>query len=122
MYVRLARFSFRLDSNYKAKKYLDKSLPVFRRNNLRSELAFYFNNMADLFRVQGNYSDSEQFYNKSLETYSQTGDNIGISLVLANKGIVCYEQGNYKEAREIWQEALEIRRDTKEPAAIASSL
>jgi predicted ATPase/class 3 adenylate cyclase/Tfp pilus assembly protein PilF len=122
LYVRLARFSFRLGSHYKAKKYLDKCLPVFRNNNQRSELAFYFNNMADVFRVLGNYSDAEQFYHKSLDIYTQIGSNIGISTALANKGIVCYEQGNYKEAKEIWHDALQIRRDTKEPSAIASSL
>ncbi len=119
---RAAKFSYRLGFYEKAKSLTENSLSIFNKFNIKDEIAFCLNSLADISRTKGKFFDARDLYKKSLEIYTEINNKIGLAMVTSNLGNISYELGEYIEAKKLWQQALEIRRETKEPWGLAACL
>jgi predicted ATPase/class 3 adenylate cyclase len=80
-------------------------------------------NSAGLLAIsQGNYQQSQKFYEESLFLCREIGDKSGIADSLNGLGIVLHYQGDYEQALKFYEESLFLWRETGDKRGIASSL
>jgi len=68
-----------------------------------------------LLRKQGKYADGEAWLVQARDSYTQLGDNSGVSHVLADIGEIHRLQGKYTEAHEYYEESLNLAANIAEP-------
>jgi tetratricopeptide (TPR) repeat protein len=66
------------------------------------DMAFNLNELAELYREQGRFTEAEPLYRQSLEIHEA-------SLALNNLAVLYFEQGRYDEAEPLFQRSLTIR-------------
>jgi tetratricopeptide (TPR) repeat protein len=63
-----------------------------------------------LARIQGDFTEAQRFYEKSLALRRQSGDVKGVAAVLNSLGLLSMGQGKYAEAAACMEESLQICR------------
>lgn len=78
------------------------------------DVAGILKNIGDLFRDQGKYPESEDYFLQAIAIYEQTGwtDKAIYATTLRNLAEVCHEQGKYDEAEIRYNQALELFKRT----------
>jgi tetratricopeptide (TPR) repeat protein len=79
--------------------------------------AIYYNNLAYIKDVQGNYKKAIEYYNKALEIYQKTlaPNHSLFATAYNNIGAVYKNMGEYSKALSYREKALEIRQETLSP-------
>ena len=74
-------------------------------------MATSLNNLAELYRVQGNYSEAEPLYQRSLAIREKVlgSEHPSVATSLNNLAALYRVQGNYSEAEPLYQRSLAIR-------------
>jgi CHAT domain-containing protein/tetratricopeptide (TPR) repeat protein len=93
-----------------------KALETARRLGLRQDnpyLAGSLNNLANVLREQGKYTDAETLYREALarrRRFYPKQDHPNLAMSLNNLAVVLQDQGKYADAETFHREALEMRR------------
>jgi CHAT domain-containing protein len=88
----------------------------------KAGIARTLNNIGGVHRLQGDYGEALEHYQKSLTLKEQLGDKAGIAATLTNIGIVHSKQGNYVQALEHYQKSLVLGEQLGDKAGIAATL
>jgi len=78
----------------------------------RSWEAVAHNNIGEIFRAQGKYSEALERYEKALQIAERIENLGGKAIYLNNIGMIYKTQGNYPEALERYEKALQIADQT----------
>jgi len=82
-----------------------------------SKIATHLNNLAELYRIQGEYAKAETLYKKSLKIRKSllVQDHPDIALTLHNLAALYYLQGKNTDAEPLFHESLKMWRTTLKP-------
>jgi len=72
--------------------------------NLEDEGVIY-TSIADVYAIMENYTNSELFYNKSIQILRDTDDSISLASALINAGDTYYNMGRYDDALRYFEES-----------------
>lgn len=97
---------------------IDKTEKLFF---LKSQ-GFAFNNIGLIYKSQGDYNKSIDYYKKSLKIREAIGDKAAIALTLNNMGSIYYNQGDYARAIDYFTKSLKISEAIMNKKGVASSL
>ena len=115
----------------KALHYANKALTEIQNTNnkiqitnekkgwLKKAKATAYNNIAVIFRLQGNYPKALDYHTRSLKFSRQLNDKAGIARTYNNIAIIYYEQGNYPKALDHHRRSLKLKRQLNDKAGIA---
>ncbi len=73
-------------------------------------IALALNNLGEVVREQGNYSQAAEALEKSLALYHELGNKWGIALALGNLGDVALELGELERAKALYKESMALYR------------
>ncbi len=113
--VRYGALSYRLGAYDRAQDLFDRSLLAFQRLGDRREEAFTHYANGNLAYLRGNFEQSVQHYQLSLEISSSDGMAFGKSQALNGLGLSLYMQGEYPRAQSVFEESLELHRELGDP-------
>lgn len=120
--ARQGGFSYRLGHYSRAQELFEESLSLFRRLNLREELPYCLNSLADIARIQGAYAKARALLQESIALCEQTGDKRSLARALNHLGIVLGSQGKYQEAQRTFEQSLAVFRQLQDRWGIAKTL
>jgi CHAT domain-containing protein/Tfp pilus assembly protein PilF len=90
------------------------------------DLAYWLNNLAELYREQGRYADAEPLHRRALAIKEKAlgPDHPAVGLSLSNLALLYDNQGRYADAEPLHRRALEIREKALGPdhPLVATSL
>jgi len=78
--------------------------------------------LAKIYHLLGDLSTALKKYNNVRAKYEESGNNLGITVVLQAIGMILEDQGNYEEALEKYDQALKIAEKLGDKSRIAYSL
>ncbi|MDB9311198.1 tetratricopeptide repeat protein [Aphanizomenon sp. CS-733/32] len=95
-----------------AEEYLNQAIVLQTQFQQEKALADTLNNLAELYRSQGRYSEAEPLYLDALEIRKRilTGDHPDVATSLNNLAYLYNNQGRYSEAEFLFLHALEMRK------------
>jgi two-component system, NarL family, sensor kinase len=80
------------------------------------------NNIANVFKVKGQFDTAIVLYNKVLKYYESNNDAVKIGQAFANIGALYYSAGNYDKTKEYTLKALKMQRVSKDIEGTGVSL
>jgi len=91
-------------------EYFRKAVALLEKLGLKAELTTSLNNLAELYDLQGRYSEAEPLYLQALElTQDLLGkDHPNVASILNNLAFLYGSQGRYSEAEPLYLQALEL--------------
>ncbi len=92
----------------KALIYCEEGLTLAHKIDYKKGLADSYDNMGNLFWMQGQYSKALDYNFKSLNIRKDLKDAKGVSRVFNNIGIIFYDQGNYENALIYIKKSIDI--------------
>ena len=96
----------------KQNHYINALLAIYEKvlGSEHSNVATSLNNLAELYRVQGNYSEAEPLYQRSLAIWEKVlgSEHPSVATSLNNLAELYTDQGNYSEAEPLYQRSLAI--------------
>ncbi|TAK36437.1 MAG: tetratricopeptide repeat protein [Saprospiraceae bacterium] len=114
-YSHLANFFLRQSDLNSAITYADSAGLMYEKVDYPQGLAKNHNLFAVIFAAFGKTKEAENYYQRALEIYRQSGDLIGVQKVLNNRGVLFNEQKQFAKAKADHLKALamaETARDT----------
>jgi CHAT domain-containing protein/Tfp pilus assembly protein PilF len=107
-----------------ASKLGKQALEMFETLRDAEGIATTQGNLADTYRIQGRYSDAEEYYTKSIGIYKsgKVNDNASFALRLHMFGNLRLAQARYKEATDLITRAVELAKITRDSNQIAGAL
>ena len=89
---------------------LEKAAQVFEQGGNQADYSAALNNLAELYRVQGNYAQAEPLMKRSLAIWEQVLGPLHphTASSLNNLAALYYARGNYEQAEPLYQRALAI--------------
>jgi len=113
-------------SNYEdALMYYKLAMEIDSIEGNRAGIAKSHNNIANVYRAQGDYATSLRMHEKALKTQQEIADTIGIRSSLVNIGASHSGMGNYEDAKTYYEEALHYldnEKDITDRAVITNNL
>ncbi len=106
----------------KALEYFTSSLKIAEELNEPDLMANIFLNIGNIFVRKKKYSQALNFYEKGEKLYRKTGNKIGMTHCLQNKGKVYYELNQFKLAEQVLKNALLSAKSNELNVACASIL
>lgn len=106
----------------KALMFFKESLKYAEEIGNEAGIAGAINNIAYVYKNQGDYSQAIEQYSRALKIYEKIGRKEGISMTLTNLGSVFFEQGDKESALKYMQRAIKINEELSNQNAIANSL
>ncbi|MBD2493849.1 tetratricopeptide repeat protein [Nostoc sp. FACHB-280] len=107
-------------------KYLSKAVELQKELGLEKDLAISLNNLANLYRSQGKYSEAEPFCIEALALNRKLlgEEHLDVAINLNNLANLYTSQGKYSEAEPFYIEALVLKRKLlgEEHPSVATSL
>ncbi|MGB0896580.1 MAG: tetratricopeptide repeat-containing sensor histidine kinase [Flavobacteriaceae bacterium] len=98
----------------KALEYFHESLKVRERIDDKRGMSFCYNNIASVYRQQGNIKAALEFYHKSLQLREAIGYQAGMSISLNNIGVVYKNVKDWNKALEYYHRSLVIKKKLKQ--------
>jgi signal transduction histidine kinase/DNA-binding NarL/FixJ family response regulator len=86
--------------------YLDKSLMIYRENDIPKGVACIYNAFGNIFKDQARYDKALEYFNQSNEIFFSLDDKNGIADTYENLGNVYFVQGDWDEALDYFSRAL----------------
>jgi predicted ATPase len=87
---------------------VSEGLAILQEVRDKPGMAYAFNILGELARLQGDYKASEHYYIESLKLVKETGERMREAILLSNLCYIAYHQKNYQLAKRYIQEALFI--------------
>jgi predicted ATPase/DNA-binding SARP family transcriptional activator len=106
--TRLARFQSHQSDFEQAKKRLDESIPVLRRQAGSADLALALRFLGDVQASLGRYETAVSHFQESLDIYKRIGDQSGIAITLNRLGATLHNLGQFVAAKQKYEESLSI--------------
>src|SRR5438105_3235840 len=96
---------------------LEKAAQVFEQRGNQVDYSTTLNNLAELYRAQGNYAQAEPLYQRALAIWEQVLGPLhpDTATSLNNLALLYYAQGNYGQAEALMKRALAIREQVLGP-------
>lgn len=120
----LAAHFYTLGEYDNASRFYQHALEMYGEDSL--EVSVVLNNLAIIYKMQGNYVDARLLYKRSLKIDKKTHgkDSPEVATVLNNLALLCKTQGNHAAAERLYKRSLTIREETldKNHLDIAQSL
>ncbi len=116
--ARQGRFGHRLGGCQQARAILEKSLAMAREYELKGEVAFCLENLADVTSLLGEYETSNALAKEALTVCEEIGDRWTMESVLNNLGVVSYQQKKFDDAAKYYRESLEVAREIGDPMGV----
>ena len=81
------------------------------------QVGLSLNNLAELYRDQGNYAEAEPLYQRALAIFENTlgPEHLQVGLGMNNLALLYHAQGNHAEAQPLYQRSLTILEKTLGP-------
>ena len=92
----------------KSLEYLNKTLKLTEKLDLKRERAYTYSNLGHIFFDKKNYSKSMEYYQKAYKILDSIGDENGIVDALINFSVLYAEQGKYNQAIVYGKQALAL--------------
>jgi tetratricopeptide (TPR) repeat protein len=105
-----------------AQALLETALKVLEQADDPADLAAVLNNLADIYRQQGNFTLALEYLERALALFEQVGDSADIAFALNNIGLIYDAQGEAVQALPYYERALYLFEQVDNPAAIATVL
>jgi tetratricopeptide (TPR) repeat protein len=105
-----------------AQAMLDTAVKVLEQAGDPTVLAIAFNNLADIYQQQGDYTQALDYFERALDLFGQIGDAADVALVLNNLGRIHQAQGEAAQALGYYERALDLFGQVGNPVAIATVL
>jgi signal transduction histidine kinase/tetratricopeptide (TPR) repeat protein len=100
----------RLTRPKEAEDILLKTLPIAKRNNLRSDYKIMLSNLALAYTIQAKYDKALEVNFQTLLMREEDKDEAEISVSLNNIGLVYFKLKNYEKALDYYDRALNLKR------------
>jgi predicted ATPase len=97
-----------------ALKYYQESLVCFRRLKDRRGEGMALNNLAVVYRGQGQWTEAETHYEQALQIFREIDYRWGQGTVLNNLGNLRYDTGHYSQAQALCRQGLQICAEIKD--------
>jgi len=120
--ARQGSLTHRLGQYQIAKQLLVTSLQILEKSDIREEIAFVLNNLADIERATGNYESARKLCTRSLAIFRELDDRWSIAGTLNNLGVVLYYLEDFPQAYQYYIESLSISKRLDDQNGIATSL
>ena len=98
-----------------------KILDIAEKPSCNLEIAYAYNNIADIYNRLEKFDKAIEFINKALPIFKLEGNNIGIAYNLNLNGTIYQNQKNWSEALKYYKLGLNIRLKMNDNAGAASS-
>ncbi|MBI5207678.1 MAG: tetratricopeptide repeat protein [Candidatus Firestonebacteria bacterium] len=85
-------------------------------------IAHLFFKIGQIYSLSSDYTQSYEWFNKSIEIFEKIGDNQGVASSLHNIGIIYQNKENYEGALKQYQKSLEISEKIEDNQGVASNL
>ena len=105
-----------------AQALLETALKVLEKAVDPADLTAVLNNLADIYRQQGNFTLALEYLERALALFEQVGDSADIAFALNNIGLIYDAQGEAAQALPYYERALNLFEQVGNPAAIATVL
>jgi len=115
-------FWLALSDYEKANQFLQKSLDIFERLNLRIEVAFCLRNQGLVTFRLGKFEEAKKYLQMSRTMSAEIGDRLGTASAINSLGHVAYHLGEYGEAKRLYSESLTISRELGDRQGISKYL
>lgn len=102
----------KLDRTLEAVEILSKTLPIARRNNLKTEYQAILSNLGIAYTFQAKYDEALKVHFETLQLREKDNDYVGTNYTLNNIGLVYFKLKNYPKALEFYHKALALREHT----------
>ncbi len=100
----------------------ERGLQIAKSHNLRKDESALLNNMAGIYRAQGDYPTALGYLERSLKISQDIGDVAGEGTTLNNIGQIYHAQGDYPTALGYYQRSLKISQDIGDVAGEGTTL
>lgn len=129
------------DSKAEADRLLEQGVYKYQVSQYAAAIAFYhkalviyqklgdllgqgtvFNNLAEIYRILGNYIKALDYYQEALDIRQNLKDSSGLSIILNNIGSVYWNTGEYPKALYYYQQALMIADSLKIKGSILHNI
>jgi len=119
-YAHIALINSNLKNNNKAIDYFKKSLESSIKIRNISNMAFVYNNLGNLYSLDGKTNDiALEYYKRALNYRKQLKHELEIAPILLNIGTIYYDKNELEIARKYFEEALELNLKHKRSKGIA---
>lgn len=102
--------------------YGERALEMSRKNKKLNFEATALKNIGTVHLFQGNYDQSENYYNAAIKIFLNLSDQKGASGCYNNLGLVMELKGDFEIAMDYYNQSLEIDKKTDNKNGIAASL
>jgi DNA-binding SARP family transcriptional activator/predicted ATPase len=110
-----ASFVAYLGRHDQAREMLERCLPVFRRLNIRADLARSLFFLGDIARFSADYSKACEYLQEAMDLFKEVGDADAVGFCLNVLGLVSTGRKEYPQARALLEESLSIFKDRGNP-------
>jgi len=97
----------------KAETNLEKALELAQSFNLRSLLPEILEAYADYYRERGDTQHAVEFYERSLQTYSDAGVDLATRELNEARASFALDRGDTVRARALWESLVDARKKLK---------
>jgi two-component sensor histidine kinase/Tfp pilus assembly protein PilF len=105
----------------KAFSYAEEALTLSENSGLKIETGKSLMQIADLYRIESNYTRAKEFYFKAFDTFKEANDQKGMSSASNNLGLIYDIEGQYAEALKFFYVSLRINERLNDKASISYS-
>jgi len=99
----------------------NEAIELSTKNNYKKGLSSAYNNIGNVYRLQGKYKEALEYLQKALAIDHEIGDKSSEALSLNNIGNIFISQGVYEKALEYYFKSLAIRQEINDKNGIAIS-
>lgn len=103
-----------------ARPFFDEALALFGALDDQWRVAQTLNSIGEVFRLEGDDQQAEQYYQQALSRFRQIGS--GAPSVLHNLACIAQHHKDYERARSLFAEALKVSQELQDRLTIASCL
>ncbi|WP_299001588.1 sensor histidine kinase [uncultured Tenacibaculum sp.] len=118
LYDDMARMYRKLQQSDRALYFYDKALTLYQNDSNLEGIARINNESGAVFNAEGNYTEANKRFLKSLQIQQQRNDSLGIGYSLEFLGNNQLLIKNYKKAESYLQQALKVRQKGKDEFAL----
>ncbi len=105
----------------KAIAYSNESIELSQKNNFNRGISLAYNNIGNVYRLQGKYKEALEYLQKALVIDHEIGDKSSEALSLNNIGNIYISQGAYDKSLEFYFKSLALRQEINDKNGIAIS-
>ena len=106
----------------RAKTYARQAYTLAKKVNFKTGAAYALKNMGSAYYLQGNYKQTLNHWQRSLQIFRSINDKLGEANLLSNLGAVYFNQGDDVKALDLHLKSLKVSEQIGNKLRIATSL